>query len=157
MLGLLRIGEEGTSFARRRRRLAATAISACLLAGWLIPCGQIGVLGSSQAATARAAASATASISGRITDASGNAITSGDVCVNAYSVGAGGGSGQATTDSSGNYDITGLPADSYEVYVNDCYSSTRNDLPGYYSTAADGSPTAIALTRTCRVRRAAGR
>ena len=84
------------------------------------------------AGTAHAAS--TASISGTITDASGSPITTQDVCVYAY---AEDGYGEARTDASGDYAITGLAAGSYEVYVYDCEGSSRNDLPGSYAAAVE--------------------
>ncbi len=77
-----------------------------------------------------------ASISGTITDANGNPITSADICVtaqsatNSYSSGA-----TATTDASGNYTLSDLSAGAYDVYASDCDQSARDDLPGEYSSS----------------------
>ncbi len=90
-----------------------------------------------------------ASISGTVTDASGKAITSQDVCVSVYPSdrelgGAEGEYSHATTDASGDYTAGALAPGSYDVYVSDCSGSSRNDAPGYYES--DGSIAAVELT-----------
>ncbi len=134
------------AFARQLLRFGVGVFGACLIVGGLAFSGQMDAFASTHARTNRDAAYPTASISGAIADASGNPITTKDVCVDAESSDNGSGYGEATTDASGNYDITGLAADSYDIYVYDCDDSSRNDLPAYYSTASNGSPTAIPLT-----------
>lgn len=83
-----------------------------------------------------------ASITGTVYDASGAAITSGDICVSASGQ-SNGSYGQATTNSSGDYTITGLQAGTYYVEFQDCSGSSRNDVPQYYggSYNADSSQT----------------
>ncbi|MGO9902096.1 MAG: carboxypeptidase regulatory-like domain-containing protein [Solirubrobacteraceae bacterium] len=97
-----------------------------------------------------ARADSTGSISGTIRDASGALITTQDICVQAESMSDGNSSDQVTTDASGNYMITGLVADSYEVYVQDCAASSRDDVATPYSSGDDSGPfvvpTAVVLT-----------
>jgi Carboxypeptidase regulatory-like domain len=123
------------SFRRRPRAYVVTAVA--LLAF---------MAGTAHAAHAAPTAStaSTASIGGTITDASGNPITTEEVCVEVHSADGGDGYGFATADASGNYEVTGLPAGSYEVYVYDCYGSSRNDLPSHYES--EGSVAIVELT-----------
>ncbi len=93
-----------------------------------------------------ASATSTASISGTITDASGSPITTQDICVTVSSTDDSGGYGYTMTGVSGNYEVSGLPADSYDVRAEDCYESSRNDLPGNYSATSSGTSTAVTLT-----------
>jgi len=70
------------------------------------------------------------SISGTVKDSNGNAITSQDICVEAYSDDESYSSySTAETDGSGHYAIVGLATGSYVVRFSDCEASTRNDLP----------------------------
>jgi protocatechuate 3,4-dioxygenase beta subunit len=96
------------------------------------------------------AATGTASISGTVTDSNGHAITTEDICVSADPTGPYGeneGEPVARTDSSGNYTITGLKAESYKVYFADCEGSSRNDVPQYYDDQSEyDSAATIALT-----------
>ncbi|MGO9900602.1 MAG: collagen binding domain-containing protein [Solirubrobacteraceae bacterium] len=78
------------------------------------------------------------SISGQITDAGGDPITTQDICVQATIDGDYVGS--ATTDASGDYTIT-LASGSYDVEASDCPGSSRDDAPTYY-----GAPTAVSVT-----------
>jgi hypothetical protein len=90
--------------------------------------------------------SAGASISGTVTNFEGKPITTEDVCVQAYQPTSDDGwdySQSAVTNSSGQYTISGLQSGSYKVSFADCdqvdyyysqyASSTRNDVPQYYS------------------------
>ncbi|HEX4115659.1 MAG TPA: carboxypeptidase-like regulatory domain-containing protein [Solirubrobacteraceae bacterium] len=101
------------------------------------------------AASPRAEAASTASISGKVTDSHGNPITTQDICVSAdrteyYENES---DHLTTTDSSGDYTITGLAAGSYEVYFSDCENSARNDVSQYYDDQTEyESATTIALT-----------
>ena len=77
-----------------------------------------------------------ASITGTVDDASGNAITSQDICVTAtpdYNDGTGGSQQSATTNASGNYTITGLTEGTYYIQFADCSGSSRNDVSVYYA------------------------
>jgi hypothetical protein len=94
--------------------------------------------------TSPASLSMTASISGIVSDSDGHAITTQDICVSAEPMGGGYSYGEATTGASGEYTITDLSAGSYDVYVSDCYGSSRNDAPGYYES--NGSKAAVELT-----------
>ena len=76
-----------------------------------------------------------ASISGQITDASGSPIKSQDVCVVVESTGSSFPIATTTTDSSGDYQLNGLSAGSYNVSATDCAGSTREDLPSSYGSA----------------------
>ncbi len=80
------------------------------------------------------------SISGQVTDAGGDPITTRDICVAASST-TGDYYGSARTDASGDYTIIGLASGSYDVEASDCSGSTRDDLPTYY-----GAPTAVSVT-----------
>jgi hypothetical protein len=86
-----------------------------------------------------------ASISGTVTDAAGDAITSGDVCVSSSRSDGGSGSGSATTDSEGKYTITGLAAGSYYVQFSDCYDSQRNDVSVYYGGSLSSSASTLVV------------
>jgi hypothetical protein len=99
-------------------------------------------------------------ISGTVENASGEPITSEDVCVQAFLV-----SGEseddwsyaqsAVTNASGQYTITGLQAGSYKIAFADCdqldsysatyASSTRDDVPQYYSGATDWSSASLVV------------
>lgn len=87
-----------------------------------------------------------ATITGTVKDANGTPITTQDICLTASSSDGGDGFGSATSTASGSYTITGLPADSYDVYAADCYASNRNDVPTYYSASSGGAPTAVTTT-----------
>jgi len=73
-----------------------------------------------------------ASISGQITDANGDPITTRDICVSAYSPTTDDSSSSATTNAAGDYTLTGLPAGTYDVTAEDCYGSARDDVLGTY-------------------------
>jgi hypothetical protein len=87
-----------------------------------------------------------ASISGTVTDASGNPITTEDICVTASSYG-GYGYGSARTNASGEYTIAGLAAGSYYVEFADCENSARNDVAQYYGdTPVEYDSTLVVLS-----------
>lgn len=89
-----------------------------------------------------AALATNGAISGTVTDTSGHALA--DVCVSARpaSIGA---PVTATSDPSGSYTITGLPAGSYLVDFRSCSAATRGDIHQWFSNALDSS-TAVAVT-----------
>ncbi len=91
-----------------------------------------------------------ASISGTVKDAQGNPITTEDICVQAFQPTSYDGwlySNSAVTNAQGQYTITGLQSGSYKVAFADCDqtepyetqydSSTRDDIPQYYSDTTE--------------------
>jgi len=98
-------------------------------------------------------------ISGTVENANGEPITSEDVCVQAFLVS---GEGEnwsyaqsAVTNASGQYTIVGLQAGSYKIAFADCNqfdsyseqysSSTRNDVPQYYSGTTEWSSASLVV------------
>ena len=99
-----------------------------------------------------------ASISGTVKDANGQPITTDDVCVQAFQPTSNDGwtySFSAVTNSSGQYTISGLQSGSYKVAFADCNqvyayssqyaSSTRNDVPQYYSGTTEWSSASLVV------------
>jgi protocatechuate 3,4-dioxygenase beta subunit len=128
------------------RRIQILLLAAGLLAGGAVFSLQAFARTPTSALTNRDAAYVPASITGTIADSSGNPVTTQDICVTAYSSDGGDGYGYAQADATGSYVITGLVPDSYDVNASDCVDDSRNDAPTFYSTAADGSATAVAVS-----------
>lgn len=87
----------------------------------------------------------TASISGHITDDQGQDLA--NICVSASS--SSGGSGSATTDAGGDYEVTGLSPGSYVLAFNACNSNdpyvvgeNYNDKPLFVAASSDLVPVA---------------
>jgi len=123
--------------ARWRRLRARTAAAVALAVVVALPA----------LAAGSARADTTTSISGTIRDSSGAAITSSGICVQAQAAGGGNGLASAITDADGTYDITALTPGSYDVYAFDCGdTSSRDDVPGYYTSGAAAVAAAVTVT-----------
>lgn len=90
-------------------------------------------------------ASAATSVSGTVSDADGQAITTQDICVVVLGQGFGLpgsytpiGFG-ATTNVNGAWTVTGLAPGTYKFQASDCAGSARNDWPTYYDPAHTGT------------------
>lgn len=89
-----------------------------------------------------------ASIAGTVTDAEGNPITTQDVCVgvsphdNGYSY-----TGNVTTNASGEYKVSGLPAGSYYVRFADC-GEGRDDVAQYFGGAPNEVESTLVVLST---------
>ncbi len=120
---------------------------------------QVSVTAGSTTSEIDAALLTAGEISGTVENANGEPITSEDVCVQAYLV-----SGEsedwtyaqsAVTNASGQYTIVGLQAGSYKIAFADCNqfesysaqyaSSTRDDVPQYYSGTTDWSSASLVV------------
>ena len=136
---LLRFGSRSSFKVRgATRRVVAVGLGACLAVLLALP---------SLAGSVAYADSNSATISGNVYDTTGTAITTADVCVEAYSASTGDEGGSATISGTGAYTISGLPADSYYVYFADCSNSSRNDVSQYY-VAPSGSPSTTSYAGT---------
>jgi hypothetical protein len=134
----------------------AIIIGALLLVTSGIAMGASGAVGGGHRAgslTNRDVVYSDASISGTVTNFEGKPIATEDVCVQAYQPTSFDGNeewnyaGSAVTNASGQYTISGLQSGSYKVSFADCdqiyaydsqyASSTRNDVPQYYSDTTE--------------------
>jgi putative cell wall-binding protein len=80
------------------------------------------------------------SISGRVTDTTGTALSG--ICVNV----AGGGAPSVTTDATGAYTVHGVPAGSYAVDFYDCSGTNTYLIQWYNGESDDGSADHVAVT-----------